>query len=126
MPDSGKNYEQLESHIENAAKNAGIDPETPFPFMIKGVAESADWHVIDWDENNPVHTHEKHKAAGVHGKVKNEKVVILGFFSKHHTGIFNHHSTNMHLHMISGKSVAGHVDDVILAGKSTLLLPVSE
>lgn len=108
--------EELEHFVEKNARENGINTDEPFPFMVEGKVTSVDWHVIDWDVNDNVHTHEKHKNSGLSGTISNVDVTILGFYSKHHHTIFTHHSTNMHLHVITNDNqIAGHLDNVVLS-----------
>ena len=118
-------YKELELFVESAANKHDVDTSTPFPFLVKGIVKELDWHVIDWKQDDPVHTHEKHKKAGAYGIIKNENVLILGFYSKKHKGIFTHHSTDMHLHFkTKDNKRAGHVDDLILGKERKLFLPI--
>ncbi len=113
MPIAGtiSDAEQLQSAIEQVATEYGMDTTKPFPFLIEGTFEELIWHVIDWPEDDPVHTHEKHQTAGPHGVLANQKVTILGFYSDSHHGIFTHHASNIHMHFVTeGQSLAGHVD----------------
>ena len=124
IPAAISSYEELEPFIETIATDYGVDASMPFPFLLKGQVDELDWHVIDWKKGDTVHTHEKHKKAGAYGTIKNENVVILGFFSKKHTGIFTHHSSNMHLHFKTEDSKqAGHLDDLMLGKDVKLFLP---
>ncbi len=124
IPNNIGTYTDLEKHIEQVAKDNGINTEEPFPFLINGVVNSADWHVIDWKKGDKVHTHEKHIKSGLNGIIKNQKVEILGFYSNSHHAIFTHHTTNMHLHVkTSDSKITGHIDELILGQGMTLKLP---
>ena len=127
IPQTVHSYKELELFVESAANKHDVDTSMPFPFLVKGVVEELDWHVIDWKQNDTVHTHEKHKKAGAYGIIKNENVLVLGFFSKKHKGIFTHHSTYMHLHFkTEDDRRAGHVDDLILGKQGKLFLPIDK
>ena len=116
--------EALEKHIEQVAKDNGINTDEPFPLLISGVANSFDWHVINWKDGDKVHTHEKHITSGLHGTLKNQAVDILGFYSNSHHAIFTHHTTNMHLHVKTTDSkISGHLDGLTLGQGMTLQLP---
>jgi len=124
VPNNVKNYEQFETYIESSANSFGIDTQKPFPFLLEGSVDSLQWHVIDWKEGDTVHTHEKHKNAGLKGTLTNTKIEALGFYSKSHHAIFTHHSTNMHVHSKTlDEKIAGHVDDIVLGEKMILKLP---
>lgn len=127
IPATALSYKELEPFVESAASRHDVDTSMPFPFLLKGQIEELDWHVIDWKQGDTVHTHEKHKKAGAYGTIKNENVVILGFFSKKHTGIFTHHSSDMHLHFKTEDSKhAGHLDNLILGKEIKLFLPIDK
>jgi len=84
-------------------------------FLIEGLVKSLNWHVIDWADGDTVHTHQKHKTAGLDGETKNEQVTIAGFYSTNQKGVLTHRNSNLHLHFITkDKNLAGHVDDIIL------------
>lgn len=124
IPDTIKNYDQFEIFVNQAANSFNIDTEKPYPFLLEGVVDSLQWHVIDWKDGDTLHTHEKHKKAGLKGTLINTKIEALGFYSKSHHAIFTHHSTNMHIHSkTSDGEIAGHVDDLILGNKMILKIP---
>lgn len=124
IPDEIRSYEELEEFIAQTAEENGIAITEPFPFLLQGVADTVDWHVINWPEGDTVHTHEKHINSGLSGIYENIDVEILGFYSDSHHAIFTHHTTNMHLHFIStDRKKTGHVDGLVLGQEMNLLLP---
>ena len=124
IPSDVTSYTKLETYIKRAAKENGINVKEPFPFLLSGTIQSLDWHIIDWQEGDMEHTHEKHKTSGPHGTLKNEDVLILGFYSDSHKGIFTHHTTKMHLHMKTiSNNLAGHVDNLTLNNGMILKVP---
>ena len=127
IPRSISTYSDLEEFIANAAKENKINVAEAFPFLIEGEVKSIDWHVIDWDPKEAEVTHEKHKESGLNGSLVEEDVVLLGFYSDNHKGIFTHHSTSMHIHMKTlDEKVAGHMDDIKLGSNMILKLPLVE
>ncbi len=124
IPKSIDTKKHLEAFVFEKAEALGIATEDPFPFLIEGEISKLQWHVIDWPEQDMVHTHQKHQESGLNGSFSNEQVKILGFYSEKHKTIFTHHSTNMHLHFITDKlSIAGHVDDVIVGHHMIIKFP---
>lgn len=124
---SVSNYQEFENVIEEKAADYGLDLNDPFPFLVEGNFGELDWHVIDWPEDDNEHTHEKHKTSGPHGTLNDSKVNILGFWSDSHHGIFTHHTTNMHMHIVTrDREVAGHVDDLNNGSDLILYLPKIE
>jgi len=116
--------EGLEEQILIFAELQEISTDQPIPFLIEAKANALDWHVIDWPEGDNEHTHEKHKTSGPHGTLENQNVVILGFWSDSHHGIFTHHATNMHMHFVTGdETLAGHLDSFSGLRNVTLKLP---
>lgn len=102
--------DKIDKHLSEIEK--GSDPLT---FIIKGEVNSLKWHVIDWATGDTVHTHKKHMTSGLHGELKNEEVIIIGFYSKDYKGILTHRDSNLHLHFINkNKTIAGHVDELVL------------
>lgn len=125
IPENISTYEDFEIWLNKVLVEKGYDSEKPHPFRIKGTISTLDWHVIDWQEGDTIHTHEKHKTAGLNGSIIQRKVELIGFFSKHHQTIFTHHSNSSHIHFkTADQSLAGHVDDFILGENMTLLLPI--
>ena len=114
----------LEDFVASAASSHGLDIEKPFPFLLKGDFEKIQWHVINWPEGDEVHTHEKHQTSGPHGVLENQSAVVIGFYSKHHQGVFTHHSTTLHMHAKCDEAgIVGHADKVIPAVECWLFLP---
>ena len=114
----------LGDFVETAVKHAGLDPGKPIPFRIEGRAKSVSWHVIDWPEGDTEHSHAKHKQAGLQGREEQVEVVVLGFWSKHHQGIFTHRDRVLHMHVaIPERGIAGHVDALEPGPEMTLWVP---
>lgn len=126
VPDTVNTYSGLETFIAQAAAKKGLDLEAPFPFLLQGQIARAAWHVIDWPEGDTEHSHTKHRQSGPHGTLEQEPMDILGFYSKHHTGVFTHHTTNMHLHFRTHDGrLVGHLDNLMpQGGELVLYVPV--
>ena len=126
IPESIITRNQFEEYIQKAAIDKSLDIEKPFSFLIEGKINYIDWHVIDWNINDPVHTHEKHMNSGLNGRITDAEVVVLGFYSNKHKTIFTHHTSNLHMHFKKNdNSLAGHIDDMDLGKNMILKLPVS-
>lgn len=124
IPDYVVTYEQLESYIEQAAKEKQIQIDEPFPFLLEGSPKSFDWHVINWKDGDTEHSHDKHISSGLNGTIENRQVEMLGFYSDSHHAIFTHHTTNMHIHVKTvDNKIAGHVDGLTLGQGMILKLP---
>ena len=120
------NREHLDQYIQQAAVDSKVDANRPFPFLIEGTVQSLEWHVINWKDGDTEHSHEKHIRSGLFGKIENEAMEVLGFYSNSHHAIFTHHTTNMHMHIkTSDGELAGHIDDLTLGAGMVLKLPAN-
>jgi acetolactate decarboxylase len=124
LPEDIHTQAHLVATLPSLAANQGLDTTAAFPFRLIGTAMEVGWHVIDWPAGDRVHTHAKHQAASLRGRLQGEPMEILGFYSQVHQGIFTHHGQPTHLHVLArSRAVAGHVDDLTLHGNTYLLLP---
>ena len=124
IPDSIVTYEQFETFVDFMANENHLDTNEPFPFMLSGVLQSFEWHVINWKDGDTDHSHEKHVQSGLNGTINNRQVKMLGFYSDSHHAIFTHHTTNMHIHVKTKEgNVSGHVDGLLLIPGITLKIP---
>ncbi len=124
IPDHISSRQDFEKFLGETAQKHGIDANSAFPFLIEGSVKSISWHVINWDPKDKVHSHKKHIESGIHQTTRDLPVTMLGFYSTRHTGIFTHHTTNMHIHFLSkDKKLAGHCDDMELQAGMILKLP---
>lgn len=91
----------------------------PFAFRIKGTASKIRWHIVEGSSNS--HDH----ATTSYNRSQNEvEVELLGFYSDHHQGVFTHHGSNTHIHLVNLKTgMTAHVDDVTIKANSKLLIP---
>jgi acetolactate decarboxylase len=94
----------------------------PFPFILIG-KPSIDYHIINFDAKNG--DFNKHKEGAFTGSIDNEDLTVLGFYSTDAKGIYTHHDSNLHMHMINeNRTIMGHVDRIDINGKDLkLLLP---
>lgn len=124
VPKSIKTKSDLEKFVTEKAIEQGFDKADPFPFLLKGSTKSTSWHVVNWDANDSIHTHEKHVKSGIYDTDLEKDVIILGFYSEQHKGIFTHHSSFLHMHVLNDeKEIMGHLDDLTLGAKMILKLP---
>ena len=119
------NLAEIDDVVKQVATKYGINTEQPFPFLIEGTAKSARYHVMNRTETTPptrgASTHEKAK---VHFTITDRPIRLLGFYSEHHQGIFTHHSSFVHMHVITqDDKSAGHLEELQLEQGARLLLP---
>jgi acetolactate decarboxylase len=124
IPAEVNDWKKLEDFVMKAAKENDIDPDSPFPFLLKGEAGSISWRISDWDPTDKVVTNKKVKNSGLKGVAGNVKTTIVGFYCTKQYRVLAEHNTKMHLHFVSDdKTVSGHVDDIALNGSMRLYLP---
>ncbi|MBL0766720.1 acetolactate decarboxylase [Marivirga atlantica] len=103
---------QAEADIEQLIAKQAFDKgiEAPFPFILIGKPEVS-YHIINFDTQNGDMAH--HKNGAYIGKIKNEAVTILGFYATDAKGVYTHHDSNLHMHVLNGrKTQMGHVEDI--------------
>ena len=125
---------QLAIWIEKMAQAQGIKLETPFPFLIRAELAKAQYHVLAPPPEIKASEHQEHhqRSAAVKGHLKHAKKInaqnfqaqILGFYSRHHGGVFTHMGSKLHLHLHNQQGHSGHLDDFVLSPNSQLLLPI--
>jgi len=117
IPESLRTREGLETFISEISGPYGLRGK-PFPFLLEGEVSNAYWHIVNGIGG------ENHSDSGIRGNIKNEYVRIVGFYSKDHQGIFTHHDSNMHAHVINAdESIAAHLADIELGKNMVLKIP---
>lgn len=112
--------QQLESFLDNKMSESS----QPFMFKLAGFVKEATIHVVNLPAGAKVSSpNDAHKGL-VKYQMENKEAEIVGFFSKEHKGIFTHHDTYLHLHLITkDKQMMGHLDELsIEKGKMWLFL----
>jgi len=124
LPDEVKDLATLEAALPELAARNGIDPNLPFPFLLRGRPARIDFHILNKTDGLP-HTAELHDKAKVHFNVEHVGVEIIGFHSPDHRGIVTPRDSNMHLHVRTDDgSISGHVEEITVPGLQ-LLLPAA-
>ncbi len=107
LPPEIINLQTLESFIDKTMKAR----ETPFVFKLKGEVNSASIHIQNLPEGKKVSSPKEAHQGQVTYHLENEEVEIIGFFSRKHQGIFTHHDSFTHMHLItSDEKKMGHLD----------------
>lgn len=116
--------EELETMIAEFAAEAGWDMDKPFLFLVEGEFSAVKIHVIDKAEGETEHSHEAHDRAKRYFNYNDIPGKLVGFYSKHHEGVFTHRGEYIHVHFIDdGLEAMGHLDDVEWNGQVTVWLP---
>jgi len=117
-------WKQLEQLISNQANKYNVSRTKAFPFMLEGTAAELNWHVLNWRPNIKEITYKKILTLGVSGRIADEKIVAIGFYSKDPKEIFVHQETVLHIHFINEKhTLSGRIENMKLDGRMTLYLP---
>jgi alpha-acetolactate decarboxylase len=116
--------EELDDRLEAMAREQGFDVDKPFPLVIEGSLVDLEWHVLAGASAATVTTHADHMRNAVTGKLVATPATVVGFFSKHHEGVFTHMGQRTHFHvMTADQRIMGHVDRLALRAGGTLKLP---
>jgi acetolactate decarboxylase len=121
FPDSIQTIPQLEVYLDNISKSQ----QRPFPFKITATVQSGDIHIVNLPEGTEVHSPEEAHQEQKNYPLENEQAEMIGFFSTEHQGVFTHHDSFVHIHLITtDKLKMGHLDEVKLKkGTAKLFLP---
>ena len=110
---------QLQAQVERQARAAGRSLEEPFPFILQGTAQRVVYHVMNRPEGRTGHDPALHQQAKQFYTLQDEAVQILGFYSRHHQGVFTHRDAYIHAHVINlARTHMGHLDELSAPAKS--------
>lgn len=119
LPKVVKTIQDLEAFINEKTSTY----KQPFAFTLSGRVESAVIHIQNLPKGTKVSSPEEAHQSQMKYNLENEIVDITGFFSTVHQGIFTHHDSFLHMHLITGdESKMGHLDEIII-DHLTLYLP---
>ncbi len=112
--------QQLESFLDNKLSGSS----QPFMFKLAGFVKEATIHVVNLPVGAKVSSPNDAHKGQVKYQMEYQEAEIVGFFSKEHKGIFTHHDTYLHLHLMTkDKQMMGHLDELsIEKGKMRLFL----
>lgn len=119
IPSKVKSIEELEEFIDEKS----IAIKRPFAFKLSGSISNAIIHIQNLPEGTEVSSPEEAHQGQTNYKLKDQPSDIIGFFSIEHKGIFTHHDSYLHMHLITeDRSKMGHLDELEI-GTMTLFLP---
>lgn len=119
MPSELKTISDVERFIDKKTKHY----KRPFAFKLIGNVSSAIIHIQNLPEGTNVSSPDEAHQGQTNYRLSNEDVQIIGFFSTEHQGVFTHHDSFLHMHLITkDESKMGHLDDLEI-GKMKLFLP---
>jgi len=95
----------------------------PFAFKLIGKVSKAVIHIQNLPEGTKVSSPDEAHQGQTNYQLNNEESEIIGFFSKEHKGVFTHHDSFLHMHLITkDESKMGHLDELEI-GIMKLYLP---
>ncbi len=119
IPANIKSIKDLEKLIDEKTR----EYERPFAFKLQGKVSKALIHIQNLPKGAKVSSPEEAHRGQVNYEINDEEVEIIGFFSTKHQGIFTHHDSFLHMHLITkDESKMGHLDELEIS-KMTLFLP---
>lgn len=111
IPDSVSTVLQLERFLNDITK----EKTSPFVFKISTIVKYAKIHIVNLPKGKTVSNPKEGHEGQIDFKIKNEKVDIIGFYSTKHQGIYTHHDTFLHMHLITEDyKKMGHIDEFLL------------
>jgi acetolactate decarboxylase len=115
----------IERAVVSLAREVGLDPDWPLPFRICATALEATFHVLD-KRDGLAHNPERHEQAKVRRTLERAEVELVGFYSRHHRGIFTPRESNVHVHLRTADGrISGHLEMIQLAPGTLVAVPVT-
>lgn len=109
LPPSVKSIQDLESFITD--QTTGV--QRPFAFKLTGDITRAVIHIQNLPEGTSVSSPNEAHQGQVNYELKAESAEIVGFYSTEHKGVFTHHDSFLHMHLITAdKRKMGHLDEI--------------
>ncbi len=126
VTDRAIRYEALDEEIPKLAAAAGMGRHDRFPFLLEGIFEDIEWHVIDGRRLGAGgSSHQDHLAAAVRSRRDRTRAVLVGFYSERDEGVFTHMGSKTHIHCVVEEPLsAGHVDHVDVPAGITVRFPM--
>ena len=111
----------------NEFLSKNYDTDNAYVFKLKGKIESGRIHVQNLPPNTEVSSPKEAHQGQVDFKIGETAVDMLGFYSNSAHGIYTHHDTNIHVHLITeDKTMMGHCDAVNFNPKAMQLYIASK
>ncbi len=120
VPEDVTTASQLEKYLDTIQK----DELRPFAFKVSGTVKNASIHVVNLPKGTKVASPEDAHLGEQKYTLRDRDVDLVGFFSRMHKGVFTHHDTYVHMHLMTAdKKMMGHPDEVeFVKGKIRLFL----
>lgn len=119
VPDTVKTIEDVEQLIDELTSEL----KRPFAFKLIGKISTAVIHIQNLPKGTQVSSPDEAHQGQTNYTIANEDAEIIGFFSTDHKGVFTHHDSYLHMHLITkDESKMGHLDELEI-GEMKLYLP---
>jgi acetolactate decarboxylase len=122
VPSSVRTVKDLETFVGNVGAKVGLTQA--FPFVVTGMPELIDFHIVDAKPDTPPGMAD-HAKIQIQFDLRRQEATLVGFWSSQHQGVFTPMGANMHVHFqTTDNKVSGHVQGLDLGqGGMTLSLP---
>lgn len=119
LPPEVKTIQDLEKFIDDIT----TEFKRPFAFKLIGQVSSAIIHIQNLPKGAKVSSPKEAHQGQKNYNITNEDAEVIGFFSTKHKGVFTHHDSFLHVHLITkDESKMGHLDKLEI-GEMKLYLP---
>jgi acetolactate decarboxylase len=107
--------------LDSAISNMRASASEPCWVRFQAIVDSIHWHVIHWPLDVPIEpsNHKRHAHYGVDAALR---VDVVGVYAPQGAGVITHHSSNLHLHAITARGEAVHVEDVVLPPGTVVMI----
>ncbi len=121
IPGPIENIKEFEKAF-NAMVGEGKEP---FVFRIDRIVDDVRIHTQNLAPGTKVSSPDEAHSGQQNFRLTDTEVSIVGFYSTRHKGIFTHHDSNMHMHLIdSEREHMGHLDDISTTQDLTIRIQV--
>jgi acetolactate decarboxylase len=125
IPAEVRSFADLETFVPRAATAAGLDPQQPLPFLIRGRSALIEFHVLN-RTGDAAHNMDMHKKIQAAFELTNAETVMVGFHSTAHRGVFTPMDSTIHIHFQTADNTkSGHVQKLDLGRDQSLSLPAA-
>lgn len=123
IPPQIRSYEDLAAFVPKAAAGAGLDAERPLPFLVDGIEDLIEFHIVNRVGDGPVNP-EIHQKFQILFTLERAAATIVGFHSTKYRGVFTPGDSSIHIHFQTlDNSRSGHIQKLALGEGAVLSLP---